>query len=339
MLIRICIFVLIICCKIVSGSDDLRCVVSTIKKTEINKVSKTICNLPVEAVISTAMNLSNPKNDKVTEFNIYDATDVQLLPQAINKNFPNLHLIYATGTSIKSVSMKNFQGLRKLNKIFIIYCSLNVLDEDSFDDLESLVELNLHNNKIFSLPPKIFSKLLKITKINVGNNQITQVDAETFKNNINLKSLSLIGNSLKSLEPGLLISLKELTWFKAASNQISNLNSTLFENCMKLKVVTIKGNRITSIPVTLFSNSLQLGNFSLSQNPITSIDFSIFAKHKSLDSIFVTDTKLERILNIDQLTFSRRFEIGRNESCITGVYNKKTLAQLRKDVKSKCKVV
>lgn len=72
------------------------------------------------------------------------------------------------------------------------------LNDESFDGLGNLSELNLSNTGLTSLDSSIFENLSALTNLDISNNQLKEIDLDPLS--LNLKRLNLEGNDLEKIE-------------------------------------------------------------------------------------------------------------------------------------------
>jgi Leucine-rich repeat (LRR) protein len=300
------------------------------------------CTFGNDVTISNAnTKLSNERNEEVNEINANNITGLEYLPIDIVDAFPNIRKLSFDRTNLKAVSKKNFHGLSKLGYLNINRNQISSIDEDTFDDLESIFWIHLDDNKLTTLPPKVFSKLATLDTLYLNGNQLTALDAGTFKNNHKLAILIMDNNKFTTFAPDMFSSQILMRQIWLHNNEISSLNSDWFKTCASLIDVSFSDNKITEIPLDLFTGLTSFRRVSFSRNPITSIDFKLFETNKEINDIAFNGIKVEKVLNIDVVDKLSElqgvhFEINDN-SCIIGSYHEGTLKKLKEEVKENCK--
>ena len=303
-----------------------------------------VCNLNTNSSILIAeTKLTNENNENVTQFLGNDIKKLEYLPIDIVDSFPKVTHISFSETSLKSISKKNFHGLRNLEILSLSYNQISSIDEDTFDDLSDLFSIDLDHNKLTSLPPKVFSKLSTLNGLHLEDNQLTALDAGIFKNNHELAFLVLNGNKLTTLSPGIFDSLTQMRQLLFHENEINSLDADLFKNCISLDYLSGSDNKITEIPLNLFTPLTSLSTILFSNNPLNGvIDFKMFENNKEINFISFDGIKFTKVLNIDvvdKLPELRRVQFRiNNESCIIGNYHEGILDKLKNEVKTYCKM-
>ena len=87
-----------------------------------------------------------------------------------------------------------------------------------FDGLDNLNHLNVHQNKITSLPAGVFDGLGNLEILSLGQNEITEVAAGVFDNLGSLRTLLLTGNRISELPSGAFKGLDSLVSLDLSGN-------------------------------------------------------------------------------------------------------------------------
>lgn len=77
-------------------------------------------------------------------------------------------------------------------------CHLKTIDEDTFATMPAIVTLRLANNELENISP--IRRLQSLIHLDVSNNRISDLPSDTFTKNAALEVLQLSGNPLKSLD-------------------------------------------------------------------------------------------------------------------------------------------
>ena len=136
------------------------------------------------------------------------------------------HLSGLTGSlnlasrSLTSLQENDFDGLSKLNFLYLNDNSLSSLEEDIFNDLSSLRILTLNNNSLSILGENIFNGLSNLQRLWLDNNSLSSLHVDIFNGLTSVQWLTLNNNSLRSLPEGLLSSsrLPRLSFLRSSNN-------------------------------------------------------------------------------------------------------------------------
>ncbi|CRK89898.1 CLUMA_CG003630, isoform A [Clunio marinus] len=172
------------------------------------------------------LSVKNKTIKDVEAFLVY-RQNVRIVPDGINKFFPNLKVLV-----IENSELDSFNQVNKLKK---------------------LKYLNLQYNKIEALYNDSFYGLQKLEKIFMSGNKIRKIETETFSNLMNLKLLSLNDNMLHKINENLFRSNPMLASLRFSNNQLNKINVEIFRPLKKLIELNFSGNRCIddSYPLTI----------------------------------------------------------------------------------------
>lgn len=161
----------------------------------------------------------------------------KLSPDTQVLNLNNNYMTHLKGNAFGSI------GLVNLQKIFMKNVTLREIHKDAFKDMTILVEINMSDNFITSIP------------------------RSTFAGNVRLKILVLSGNPLKTLGSQQFPLLPCLRTLELDSCQLRNVHEEAFSNLNELEILNLKLNDLQSISRETFSNLTNLKSLSLEGNP------------------------------------------------------------------------
>nr|ABB21136.1 variable lymphocyte receptor A [Eptatretus stoutii] len=127
--------------------------------------------------------------------------------------------------------------------------------------------LQLHMNKLSSLPHTAFHGLNKLTFLNLQGNKLQTLPAGVFDQLKNLETLWLSQNQLKSLPPGIFDKLTKLTDLQLFQNQLQSLPHGVFDKLTNLNKLWLQNNQLRSVPQGVFDSLSSLSTISLEANP------------------------------------------------------------------------
>lgn len=104
------------------------------------------------ASINTAGISISVSRDITIEAIIFDSNKkIIFLPENPAQSFPKLLIFYASGCDICSISKSNFKHLDKLQELFLHSNKLTKIDSNTFEDLRSLIHIELGENEIYNI--------------------------------------------------------------------------------------------------------------------------------------------------------------------------------------------
>lgn len=114
--------------------------------------------------------VSSNVDRKIKGFIFDDNSKVSYLPDCVNTKFPNLVSYSAGKCGIKSVSKRNFDGLNKLQMIFLYSNQIERIDDDTFEGLERLDTIVLSNNRIKFMNGNFIVTLVNLSSLDLEGN-------------------------------------------------------------------------------------------------------------------------------------------------------------------------
>ncbi|XP_064596346.1 leucine-rich repeat-containing G-protein coupled receptor 4-like [Liolophura sinensis] len=198
-------------------------------------------------------------------------------------------------------------GLKKLEKLDISSNNLRHFPKDDLKDLENLVDLSLHGNRIKKIQDGAFDKANKIERLCLSQNPI-----KTFEL-LNAPAFKPIGNSLKHLD------LKKTNLPSAPVN--------LFKETRSLESLDISSNKFKDIPNGAFSSLNSLKVLKLGSNPLTLNPGLVTGLENSIKEIYLDDMDLtkipsavvQKLQNLEKLDLSSNDITEITAECLAGI--------------------
>ncbi len=192
---------------------------------------------------------------------------------------------------LKSVPEELLENLATLERLDI---DNNELTSDGFPDrfldLESLIELSAHNNKLTYIP-KVIRKLKTLHRLKISNNVLKKLDGiDRLKK---LQMLILDSNQLTTLNKELFSAAKRMEIMHCASNKIEFIPSDI-RHMRYLRDLNIACNKLTFIQPEVFTLP-RLEVLNASGNAITRIPtVNARSRKRKLNSIDLSDNQLAK---------------------------------------------
>ncbi|XP_027364711.1 receptor-like protein EIX1 [Abrus precatorius] len=184
-----------------------------------------------------------------------------------------------------------FQNLTSLVYLDLSWNSLHSPISDAFRNLTYLETLELSRNNITSIP-SWFNNFKKLSFLDLSSNVLHGAIPDAFKNMSSLVRLDLVGNSINSV-PSWFGNLK-LVRLDLSRNDLDGPIPEAFRNMTSIESLTLDGNRFTSVP-SWFTELKTLVYLDLSSNKLTPIKCSlssILINMCHLKSLSFSDNKL-----------------------------------------------
>ncbi|KAG4071094.1 hypothetical protein HA402_013408 [Bradysia odoriphaga] len=216
-------------------------------------------------------------NSEVTELRIGGDSDViPELSDAATK-FRNLDSLVFEKMSLKVEGEKLalFGNIRKLN---LSSNGITHFDSDTFDDLNSLEELDLK-----------------------------EVHTDLFNDLRNLEQLGLQGNILETLPAQLFHTNRKMQAINLNQNQLKELHVDLFKELVYLELLFLNTNRLEDVPADIFRNNVKLRGLDLAKNLLKEVHVDLFKELLSLELILLHFNQLETIPPVFHVNFCEFF--------------------------------
>lgn len=124
-------------------------------------IFKNSCNQLEELIISLA--------------NFDDRTFLQLFN---GHQFSNLKNLIFRESYIKRVDKKFIDGFPMIERLWIVLCDLQMIDENAFSNVKHLYYIDLSNNRISFIAKNAFSNLKNLKTLNLMSNGLKNLDRE-----------------------------------------------------------------------------------------------------------------------------------------------------------------
>lgn len=154
------------------------------------------------------------------------------------QNLTKLTSLDVSKIKIDKISNATFIGLSALDRIYIIDCNVQSIEDGSFKDLTNLKRMMLDNNPISEIRQEIFIGLDNLTTLSMRNCRlsfgsrtaapiITDGDG-LFKFAPKLKELNMINNTIVKISATLFQNLNNLCYIHLSDNKIESWDERLF---------------------------------------------------------------------------------------------------------------
>ncbi|KAK3881327.1 hypothetical protein Pcinc_014221 [Petrolisthes cinctipes] len=135
-----------------------------------------------------------------------------------------------------------YTGLVNLQKVWLNFCNLTRLEAGAFRLLSNVVELDLSNNLLATIPSAALLDLPGLRELQIAHNRLTTVAATAFQPVPDLVLLDLSHNGIGTVEMGSLASLTRLEVLNLADNLLTSLPIKHLRPLRDLRVTHLDGN-------------------------------------------------------------------------------------------------
>nr|ABB21138.1 variable lymphocyte receptor A [Eptatretus stoutii] len=127
--------------------------------------------------------------------------------------------------------------------------------------------LQLHMNKLSSLPHTAFHGLQTLTYLSLSYNDLKTLPEGVFDQLVNLNKLYLQDNKLTSLPRGIFDKLTKLTFLQLTENKLHFLQQGVFDELTELKTLQLQRNQLRRVPEGAFDKLQNIKDLRLDTNP------------------------------------------------------------------------
>ncbi|XP_055685412.1 leucine-rich repeat-containing protein 24 [Lutzomyia longipalpis] len=155
-----------------------------------------------------------------------------------------LQVLDLSQNNIPEIRREEFSdaNLQNVHKLFMRNCTLQDVHRDALKGLLILIELDLSNNLIRTLPVGVFGGLIKLRTVILNNNQIEVLEDRLFENLKFLYRIELKNNHLRTIGLNTFVDVPVLLQIYLDSNKLSILKKESFEGLEKLASLSILQN-------------------------------------------------------------------------------------------------
>lgn len=181
----------------------------------------------------------------------------------------------------------SFKNMNKLIELKLAYNLVTQLTSDTFNGLINLKYLGLKNATIFSMDQDSFGQLCNLKYLNLESNKFTiTLNANIFKGLSELNVLLLGECSLEHLNaaPSVFTYLPKLQFLGLQGNCLYTLDSALFLPCTNLAVLVLAQNKLIEWTDILLPNS-SVRKLDLGQNKIKTLSVNMLENLKHLQML------------------------------------------------------
>nr|XP_015813767.2 extracellular matrix protein 2 [Nothobranchius furzeri] len=221
-----------------------------------------------------------------------EGNNITNIPAGAFNGIPNLEWINLKKNKLTSagIDANSFKGLKMLRRL---YLDENLLDTMPPDLPPTLQELKINENKLSRIDENSFQDLSSLVILELEGNMLSEgnVDPKAFTPLIELSYLRLGRNHFRMVPQGLPRSLLELY---LENNLIEEISETAFNQTSNLNVVSLRHNKLdeTMIAPMAWFNHRNLESIDLSHNKLHLVPSFL---PKSLVHLVLVGNRIERI--------------------------------------------
>ena len=238
-------------------------------------------------------------------------TVLKILPdrlQLININYNNL----------VKLSRDEVLRFKELHTLRIEYCSLEIIDANTFEHMRHLSTLKLNGNKLGSLPEGIF-KFLKLSGLHLKENRLEEFNVtklglkeinelrlgrnriRTFDmRDIQPSVVEMNDNKIEKLDFKIFHNNPRVFVLMFNNNNVRDISREAFQGIKAVGQLLLSNNRLTSLPTNLLKGMI-VNNVILQNNQLSNLKGVFHGMKKSPDTVMLTENKGYTLLNGSEL--------------------------------------
>lgn len=168
------------------------------------------------------------------------------------------------------------------------------------DNLSRSKNLHLDKRDIENIDENVFQGLDNLENLDLGGNKLQKINISTFKGLGNLKKLWLDENQVVKIEENAFVHLTQLQVLSFSNNKLSRIEANMFHGLHNLVGLILSGNLITDIDLNAFLGLTNLRLLMLNDNPqlnrfnrkcfepLTSIGVIVLSNSKSAEKTYAS---------------------------------------------------
>lgn len=182
------------------------------------------------------------------------------------------------------------------------YNRIGSLPAGVFSELNSLEVLDLSHNNIMELQPECFQGLEKLIVLNLTENFVETIQPKTFHEVPLLKQLALAGNSFKMIDSQWFSNLKHMEHLDLRLLALSSLPKDVFHFLPVLTLLEMSGNDFEDVPTEALRGAKSLKILHMEQNPIATLTWKSFEGMTSIEELHLSS--MPHLMSIEDNAFS-----------------------------------
>ncbi|XP_069161974.1 LOW QUALITY PROTEIN: uncharacterized protein [Procambarus clarkii] len=135
-----------------------------------------------------------------------------------------------------------YTGLVNLQKVWLNFCNLMRLEKGAFRMLNNVVELDLSNNLLRTVPSEALMDMGGLRELRLAHNSLTTIPPLAFVPTPELVHLDLSHNSIAVIEEGALRALSRLEVLNLSDNKLMTMDASDLMLIAVLRVIHLEGN-------------------------------------------------------------------------------------------------
>jgi Leucine-rich repeat (LRR) protein len=203
-----------------------------------------------------------------------------------------------SNNKLKKIYFGQFNGLKKVQKLFIDNNQIEEIELNSFENLNNLIRLNMQSNKIKVIQDKLLDNKNDLTILYLYQNSIDSIETISFNTLRSLKKLHLFSNKIKTIKFGNFIHLQSVNELKLDKNEIVSFDANTFVGMESLKLLDLSANKIKKLVNRAFDGLKNVSKLELDLNDIEQIEMNAFTDLVNLNRLNLDSNQIFTLKNV-----------------------------------------
>ncbi|KAH8377680.1 hypothetical protein KR093_006631, partial [Drosophila rubida] len=168
----------------------------------------------------------------------------RLLIQIPENIDPNTQVLDMSGNKLQTLANEQFvrANLLNLQKLYLRNCKIGEIERETFKGLTNLVELDLSQNLLVSVPSLALSYISSLRELTLASNHIHKIEAQAFGSTPSLHKLDLSHCDIQTISAQAFAGLQGLTLLRLNGNKLSELLPKTIETLSRLHGIELHDN-------------------------------------------------------------------------------------------------
>ncbi|XP_023294586.2 uncharacterized protein LOC111677656 [Lucilia cuprina] len=157
---------------------------------------------------------------------------------------PSTQVLDMSGNRLQTLLNEQFvrANLLNLQKLYLRNCRIEHIEPQTFKGLTNLVELDLSQNLLVSIPSMALSYISSLRDLTIASNRIQKVEPNAFIDTPALHKLDLSHCDIQQIAPQAFEGLEGLTLLRLNGNKLSELVAKTIETLSRLHGIELHDN-------------------------------------------------------------------------------------------------
>ena len=215
------------------------------------------------------------------------------VPTTLPQNITQLYFLY---NNLGTLGADSFNLYKSLVYVDLSYCSLNKIENHTFDGLNNLTVLYMQFNNLSdeSFPVGFLTKNLKLSIVGLRFNKMRHVLNDL---PMSMQHLDYVGNNIKTIPSFAFRSLPNLQTIELWNGQVTTLEDNAFYGLGKLQILDMMSDKVSSTITNETFNGLSgLQTLYLDENQISKIEPGAFSSFGQITSLWLGGNNLTTLM-------------------------------------------